>query len=344
MGLTKILNSNLIHKNIQIKLNNKKQIKTPLNFLRKNLLRFISYIFFGVAIFYVFNYIRLNWLKLGEGIPTFNLKYFILYFFFLQLYFLYQVNIWRLVLNSLNTKLNYIESAYMYFSNSLLAYTPGKIANALGMATIAKRSKISIPNVITTVILSQIYSLISGTLLISLFSLISDFKIIDNLILENIWILSIASLIGVILIHPSIQKYTITFIKNITGKKIKNPNNSFKVSISHIIQYLIGWLIYCYAFTYLIKSLNFDSQILLYPIVVVIYISSYLCGLLSFVVPAGFGILEAGLIYGFNSIIETNQIILLILLFRLGNIFSVLISWLIVKCYIILQNKKISIN
>ena len=49
----------------------------------------------------------------------------------------------------------------------------GKIANALGMVSIANKYKISVKNTLTTIVLFQIYSLISGTLLISIFIKIS---------------------------------------------------------------------------------------------------------------------------------------------------------------------------
>lgn len=319
------------------------------NFLRKslkdyfknNFLTHLSYLFFGIAIFYVIDQISDNWQKLGTGFPPIKINYFIFYLIFLQIYFLFQVNIWRLVLKSLGTNIKYLYSAYFYFSSNLLAYTPGKIANALGMASLAKRNQISVQNTITTVILFQIYSLISGTFLISIFSTISDIKIINDLNLENIWILFIASILGIIMIYPLFQKYTLNYIKKFTGKKFKNPNNNFQVTISHIIQYGIGWLIYCFSIMYLIKSFTPLTDIQIYPLVVVILIASYLTGLLAFVVPAGFGILEAGLIYGFSSLFETNQVIFIAIVFRLGNIISVLISWLIIKSYLIYKGNKL---
>ena len=72
----------------------------------------------------------------------------------------------------------------------------------------------------------------------------------------------------------------------------------------------------------------------------VVLLISYLSGLLTFVVPAGFGILEAGLIYGLNSIFEINQIIMAVVIYRLGNIFSTLITWLVCRIYIKNVEKK----
>lgn len=308
------------------------------DYLRPKIFKFLSFIFFGIAIFYIGLQIFENWQNLGEGFPEIKINYFIFYLIFLQIYFLYQANIWKLVLKSLNTKINFNKSLYMYFSNNLLAYTPGKIANALGMASVAKKFKISIPNVITTLILFQIYSLISGTLLISLFSFFGNVQTINNLKLENMWILFIASLTGMILIHPSIQQYTIDFIKKISNKSILNPNNNFRVSLSHILRYAIGWLIYCLSFTFLIKSLIINSDVMIYPTIVVIFIGSYLSGLLTFVVPAGFGIVEAGLMYGFSSLFQIKEIIFVIIIFRLGNIFSNLLSWILLRIIFLIKN------
>ena len=305
--------------------------KGLLEYSEKYFLKIIGYFIFGLALFYIFEQIKNNWEMLENGASYFNIKFFILYLISLQIYFLYQINLWKLILKSLGTNINFLTSCYFYYSSNLLAYTPGKIANALGMASVANKYKISISNTITTLFLFQIYSLISGTFLISLFSLSSNKEIIESLNLNNLWILFIASLLGLTFIYPSFRDFTIINFKKITGKKIKNPNISFKDSIFQIILFGIGWLINCLSITFLIKALTFNSEVILYPLVVLIFIASYLTGLLAFVVPAGFGILEAGFIYGFGMIFSIKEIILITIIFRLGNIFSTLFGWSITK-------------
>ncbi len=305
--------------------------KRFLKYSEKYFLKIIGYLIFGLALFYIFEQIKNNWEMLENGSSYFNIKFFILYLISLQIYFFYQINLWKLILKSLGTNINFLTSCYFYYSNNLLAYTPGKIANALGMASVANKYKISISNTITTLFLFQIYSLISGTFLISLFSLSSNKKIIESLNLNNLWILFIASLLGLTFIYPSFRDFTIINFKKITGKKIKNPNISFRNSIFQIILYAIGWLINCLSITFLIKALTFNNEVILYPLVVLIFIASYLTGLLAFVVPAGFGILEAGFIYGFGMIFTIKEIILITIILRLGNVFSTLFGWSITK-------------
>ena len=303
----------------------------------KNVLKIFSYIFFGLAIFYIFNQIVSNWNQLNKGIKYFNIKYFIFYIFLLQGFFWYQVNLWRIIIKGLGSKLDFFRCAYMYFSNNLLSYVPGKVANALGMVSIANRYKISVKNTITTIVLFQIYSLISGTLLISIFSFFSDRNIISYLNLDNIWILFIASFIGLIAIYPTFQAYSLKIIENFTGKKINNLNTPFNSSLFNIFLYGIGWLLSSLSFFMLLKTFILNNEILIFPLVVVILITSYLSGLFAFVVPAGFGILEAGLIYGMGNIFQVDQIILVVVFYRLGNIISTVLSWLILRIILFLR-------
>ena len=231
----------------------------------------------------------------------------------------------------MGTKVDFRSASYMFFSNNLLAYIPGKLANAIGMATLARRRNISIPNTITTVILFQIYSLISGTFLISFLSFRLSRDIKSLVPLEGLWIIGLASAIGLLLISPICQSWTINLIRKITGKDIIQTRISLSKSLLHITFYGIGWFISGFSMCFLLRSFGPDDQIIPVTSVLIILLLSYLIGLLAITVPAGIGVLEASLIYGLSTIVPTSQVLFSAGSFRLIALGTTLISWLVVS-------------
>ena len=248
-----------------------------------------------------------------------------------EVYWVYQIFFMRHVISSMGTSLSLIQASYMYFTSNLLAYIPGKVANFIGMAALAKRISVSRTHTVTTVMLLQIYSLVSGTFLITLLSIVSNEKI--GRLLPDKWIplLAVVALAGIISVSPLILKPVFHAIRRITGREIKDINLSFLEHIFHVGRFSLSWFILGAAMWLIVSSFGV-SPLGAVPMmsVTVVIIAGYLMGLLAIIVPAGFGVAELGFVYGFMKLYEPAQAVWGAASFRLTALSTTVISFVVI--------------
>jgi uncharacterized membrane protein YbhN (UPF0104 family) len=287
--------------------------------------RIISPILIILAMYFIGSMISDYWDEIIRGPEQVNKFYFTAAVVLFQIYWVYQIFLWRWILTSFGVRVRMVSASRLYFTNNLLAYIPGKIANIIGMAGLAGRMEISKASVISTVILFQIYALISGTALIGMLSyFLSDNEI--KLYTPFAWFhlfvwLSVAGLIS---ITPRMLKGTLRVVKKLTKRKMLEVTMPFGLIIQHILAYSMGWLLLGLVVYLLLHSFGVSFQVISMPLIIVIFISSYLVGLLAFIVPAGVGILEAGMIFGLSSYVSIEQAFFSVISFRfIGLLLSI---------------------
>lgn len=284
----------------------------------------------GLAAFFIGRIVVQHWAELSSGPQYFNGYYFFTGIALLEIYWLYQIALWRWVLSGMGTHVDYLTASTLLFSNNLLAYIPGKVANAIGMVRLAKRNSISTMNTVTTAILFQIYSLISGTGLLGILCISLPKKLSKAVPVEWFFITGTASIIGLLLISPMCLRWSVALLRRISGRNIGEVNLPFSRVLVHVILLGFGWCIVGIAVWFLFSSFCSKEQDLPLTVAMVILIASYLIGLVVLVVPAGIGITEAGMVYGLGMLIEPQQALFGAASFRLATLGTTVASWVAV--------------
>ncbi|MDT8317450.1 MAG: lysylphosphatidylglycerol synthase domain-containing protein [bacterium] len=283
------------------------------------------------AVFFIGDIIGEQWTIVKKGPETIVWGRLFAGLLIFEMYWVYQVFFMRHVMSNMGSKLSILQAFYMYFSSNLLAYIPGKVANFIGMAALAKRIKISRTHTVTTVMLLQVYSLVSGTFLIAIFRIVSDEKI--GLLIPDKWIpiLTLIAIAGITSVSPFILGPVFYALRRVTGREIRDINLTFLDHLVHVGRFSLSWLILGTAMWFIVSSFG------IYPLgavpmmsVTVVIIAGYLMGLLAVIVPAGFGVAELGFVYGFMKLYEPAQAVWGAASFRLTALVTTLISFLFV--------------
>jgi uncharacterized membrane protein YbhN (UPF0104 family) len=288
---------------------------------------FISTLLFGAAIFFIIKSVLQHWDVLRSGPQHFNGLLFIFGILLFQLYFLYQIWLWRWIMLGFQMHISYLDVSNMYFSSNLLAYIPGKLASLVGVARIASKKKISGVNTIATLLLLQIYSFISGAALIAIVSLFLATSVDKILPLGWIWLVIFAALFALVLISPFCLSWTFATLRGLFGRDIAYIQLPFRSALAHIFAYSVGWILAGGALWYIMGSFSLTDLSL--GIVVVVLVGSYLVGMLAILIPAGIGITEIGFIFGFDSFLSPEAVIFGAASYRLIIIGINLVSWLV---------------
>lgn len=309
------------------------------NALLKWLSRIATTAIIMAAIFFIWDLVGEQWtlVKKGPEIVVWSRLFSGLLLF--EVYWVYQVFFMRHVMSNMGSQLSIMQAFYMYFTSNLLAYIPGKVANFIGMAALARRISVSQTHTVTTVMLLQVYSLVSGTFLIALLRIVSDEEIEGLLPDKWIPLLTLMAIAGITSVAPFIIKPVFHAIRRVTGRELKEINLTFLDHLLHIGRFSLSWLILGSAMWFIVSSFG------TYPLgavsimsVTVVIIAGYLMGLLAIVVPAGFGVAELGFIYGFMKLYEPAQAVWGAASFRLTALFTTILSFCIVVVIVKLFN------
>ena len=295
----------------------------------KRIFYFTGYILFGVAAYFIYSIISEAWPSLILGPEFFNIKYYLVATSMIFIFWLWQVLLWRSILKTLGTELSFLNSSYLFFSNGLLAYIPGKIGNLVGMASIADNMNISKVNTVTVVLIFQIYALISGTAVIFLSALFIDEHYSISLPGYMLQLIGLSSLVGLVMISPYGLRFTQIVLKKIFSIEFPASLLNFKKSLIYLFLYGVGWIMQVLVVFFLFKSFLSNAIEVTFPLIATTFISSYLSGLLVVIVPSGIGILEAGLVFFLQSIIPLEGIVFSLISFRILAITSIIILFIV---------------
>lgn len=299
-----------------------------LNMVR--VLSILGFCLFATAMIFIYSAVIENWDTISSVPPIKSYKYLFSGALALQVYWLYQVTLWRWIIGTYGERVSYLDSCIFFFSNSFFAYIPGKIANIIGIAVIAERTGFSPRRAVTTVLLFQIYALISGTAVVALMGVIVPRESLSPGINDWLWVFGIASTIGLLMVAPNIQRITWRTLGLAMKRNLEVQMPPFSRMLLQILSYGAGWFLPCLALWFFFKALLPEGAQIYFPLVMLVFVASYLLGLISVFVPAGLGVLEAGLVLGLTPDIGTNVVLWGAAVFRLVVISTLAISLLIV--------------
>lgn len=304
---------------------------------RKALLKWLSRIaavaIIIAAIYFIGDLLGEQWVLIKKGPETVVWGRLFAGLLIFELYWVYQVFFMRHVMSNMGSQLSIMQAFYMYFTSNLLAYIPGKVANFIGMAALAKRISVSKTHTVTTVMLLQVYSLVSGTFLIAFLSIAADEKI--GMLLPDKWIplLTVVAIAGIISVSPFVLGPLFHALRRVTGREIREINLTFSDHLLHVGRFSLSWLILGTAMWFIVSSFGpYPLGAVSLMSVTVVIAAGYLMGLLAVIVPAGFGVAELGFVYGFMKLYEPAQAVWGAASFRLTALTTTLISFLVVLC------------
>ena len=110
----------------------------------------------------------------------------------------------------------------------------------------------------------------------------------------NPYILAVILFLGLVAIHPTVFKKTVSFVL----KKLKRETIDFNLTFPKILTLLfLFFLVFlCHGLGFLFLTRSFyPVEVASYPILVGVFALAWLIGFLSFVTPAGLGIREGAL-------------------------------------------------
>lgn len=293
--------------------------------------RIVTLVIVAFAVFFIKDIIGEQWSSVKKGPETVVWSRLLMGLLLFEIYGVYQVFFMRHVMAGMGSRLSLLHAFLMYYSSNLLAYIPGKVANVIGMAALAQKISVSRTHTVTTVILLQVYSLVSGTFIIAILRI--GFNEKTALLLPDDWIplLILVAIAGITSLSPVILDSFFHIIKRVTGREIRSINLTFLNHLSHIFRFLLSWLILGTAMWFIVSAFASSplGNVSMISVTLVI-VAGYLMGLLAVIVPAGFGVAELGFVYGFMKLYEPAQAVWGAASFRLTALMTTLLSFMVV--------------
>lgn len=283
-----------------------------------------------LATWFIFGTVEQNWTDMRSRAIAVDLKRLLTAFVAIHVYWAYQISLWRRIMEQLGSPLSWLAAAHMFLVNNLLAYIPGKVANLVGTSMAASRQGARPLHAGATVVLFQIYALISGTGVVGLLALVSVARV-DALLPDAVLpILILAALTGMLLLSPKLADQVFVLVERLTGRDIGRVSLSYGQHLNNLVLYALGWFVFGGAMWLLISAFGEPISLVAWFYITAVTVASYLLGLLVVTLPGGIGITESGLVYGYLKLFPASQALAGAAFFRLGFLLATLTSLILV--------------
>jgi len=197
------------------------------------------------------------------------------------------VRIWHELLGELGATVLYRTAFRIWFISAFLRYLPGKVIGVLSMVYLCEREGIPKVVSITSGVLNQGFSILSGLTLGALFLWIHPY---DGLPSETLW-MAIALVLIILLFFPVLMDRVIGSLLKRSGWATISWRIGFKTFIYFYGSYFMVWILFGLGFFFVIRSLT-NLSVFYIPHMISIFIVSYLVGFLSMITPGGLGVRE----------------------------------------------------
>jgi len=218
---------------------------------------------------------------------------------------------WNLILRLLGAVVGYKRALKIYLLTELGRYIPGKVWTMVGKVYLLKREGVGPVKAATSVMVRLAVHVVSG-LLIFLVSLLFWTPAES---VRRVYLLLFLLPAGLLFLHPSVFGRVL----NLALKKLKRDSIEFTLKYEHIILLILfwcgWWVLVGFSIYFLIISI-YPLSFALLPAIIGICAITWLAGFLSFVVPAGLGVVEGMLVLLVGLYLPVHMAILLALLVR----------------------------
>lgn len=284
--------------------------------------------FFLVALFIIVFFYQ-QWKSITTGPLIIHYRLLALNIVMIEAYWVYMIFLWARIMRSLDIQTNFKSAGYLYFSSALLSYIPGKVSGLIGVSSISKQLNISTPRTITTTILAQLYSLISGVFIIGLLWWFASPTIYIHI--PKFWgaTIIVITILSLFCLSSRLINQLIIWANKIFMLSINQVDFPLKKHIEHVLIYSLGWLFLGLIMLLLINTFGNSIPLSAFFNITILFVISYLIRILAFIFPAGLGVFEVGLLFGLSALFNPKQTAFAVIGFRLATLLTLLISYFI---------------
>jgi uncharacterized membrane protein YbhN (UPF0104 family) len=268
---------------------------------KKILVRFAQVVVVALIFYFLIKGLVSNWSQVKDFDWKFNYPLLIISFLLQIMALCWLVQIWRWILRHSGSTISYPGLFKIWFYANLGRYLPGKIWQFLGMVYMLEKRGVPKRNSISTAILAQSFSVISGLLIVFVFlgtDLYSQF-LSKNPGLVVVMAAFVLFVVAVVCYPKLLGKIINSGLGILKREKISLDITSKDVII-YILAYSVSWLLFGLAFLVFIKAMaqaSFD----MYPGITGAFAFAFNIGFLALFVPGGIGVREGILVVLLSS-------------------------------------------
>jgi len=287
---------------------------------KETLLKIAKYVIILLIFFFIFRYLYMNFSSLKFSDLNFHLGFLLLSVLVYLVHLLFNAFIWHIITLQNHCSINIFEAIKLRIYADFGKYIPGKVF-AYGILLFSyEKNNIPKKKIAACSVQEFIISMLAAVV-ISLFSIyISDIKGLEH---YKFIFLALAGGCFIFLYPPILQ-----FLMNIAFRILKKEkialSNSFGKGLVTLLLSLLSWLIFGWAFYFLIISL-YPLSLQYYFFITGAFAIAGIIGFVSVFAPAGLGVREGVLIFTLSFLFTTAISSLISLLSRLWMTLSELL-------------------
>jgi uncharacterized membrane protein YbhN (UPF0104 family) len=211
------------------------------------------------------------------------------------------VQIWRWILRHSGSTISYSGLFKIWFFANLGRYLPGKVWQFLGMVYMLEKRGVPTRNTLSTVVLAQTCSVMSGLLIAFAFlgiNLYSEF-LSQSPALVGVMALFFLAVFALV-VYPDLLRRAVNLGLKILKKEKITLDINTKDVIIYLLCYSVSWLLFGLAFLVFVKALA-QASFSMYPSFTGAFAFSVNVGFLALFVPGGIGVREGLLVVLLSS-------------------------------------------
>lgn len=266
---------------------------------------FVKTVAFLLIVFFLIRYIFDNWNKTGELKYELNWLYLSLSFLFLLVSLFFLPLALRKIVRVLGYRFSIRKMCSVLFYSQIAKYLPGGIWGYVGRMYLYKKEGMSGSDASSCVFLETLLVVLSG-----IFVFFISFSFLDkmpewmsNRHLNEIGIAVL--IIMLFLVHPKILSFLWRLVPARISKDRALFNYSYVSVFKPALLLVFFWLGIGGGFWLLIRSF-FYLDLNLLPIIIGVYVLSWIIGFLAFFTPGGLGAREGVLVLALNIYLPVN--------------------------------------
>jgi hypothetical protein len=198
---------------------------------------------------------------------------------------------WQLSLCWMDARLGLIPALRIWLLSNLVRYIPGNVWQFLSMAYLCREEGVGQAITLTSIVLSQALSTLSGILIGGLYWLAS----VGWGSAGQLWPLAIVVLLGLGAVHPAVMGRLVNLLLERLGRPAISLNLGFGRILLLLGLYGVNWLLYGLAFHQFVATI-YPIPVVELPRTTAIFASAYVIGFLSLLTPSGLGVRESALV------------------------------------------------
>ena len=262
------------------------------NRIRPILFKILKFAIIGAIFYFVINNVVSNWEQMAAQGVHFDAFYALLSILVMMLAWLTTSWSWGKTLEAFGAKLKYRDVFVIYFRSMIGKYLPGKFWQIVGMTYVGAQKGVPEGLIISSAIISQAYSVLTGAILFSFAIVILDLKgIVGNFLSPAIASIPILLLFLVVVVRPVLM---VTIINRVLGI-LKRQKIEVRIGLGKSLEifalFLVPWFIFGLSFWFLGRSLT-PIPFSQYPLLLSIAVGATIIGFLAIFTPGGIGVRE----------------------------------------------------